>query len=127
MLRHQSQIDVPAAALSAAMGWANWPARLQQVSAGPLFDMLPRGSELWIDGGHNPSAARLIAAHARRAWNDGLPLVLLFASLASKDAAGVLKPFRGVASEVLTLPIDCLLYTSPSPRDGLLSRMPSSA
>ena len=27
-----------------------------------------------------------------------------------------------------TLPdIDCLLYTSPSPRDGLLSRMPSSA
>ena len=24
-------------------------------------------------------------------------------------------------------PIRCLLYTSPSPRDGLLSRMPSSA
>ena len=30
--------------------------------------------------------------------------------------------------EVLNLPYkDCLLYTSPSPRDGLLSRMPSSA
>ena len=26
-----------------------------------------------------------------------------------------------------TVPICCLLYTSPSPRDGLLSRMPSSA
>ena len=25
------------------------------------------------------------------------------------------------------LTVDCLLYTSPSPRDGLLSRMPSSA
>ena len=25
------------------------------------------------------------------------------------------------------VPIHCLLYTSPSPRDGLLSRMPSSA
>ena len=24
-------------------------------------------------------------------------------------------------------PLNCLLYTSPSPRDGLLSRMPSSA
>ena len=24
-------------------------------------------------------------------------------------------------------PYSCLLYTSPSPRDGLLSRMPSSA
>ena len=27
----------------------------------------------------------------------------------------------------LNKPNDCLLYTSPSPRDGLLSRMPSSA
>ena len=26
-----------------------------------------------------------------------------------------------------TLAYTCLLYTSPSPRDGLLSRMPSSA
>ena len=40
---------------------------------------------------------------------------------------------RGVASAVVTtgmalgLAIGCLLYTSPSPRDGLLSRMPSSA
>ena len=28
---------------------------------------------------------------------------------------------------IITLPFICLLYTSPSPRDGLLSRMPSSA
>ena len=28
---------------------------------------------------------------------------------------------------VVTAHISCLLYTSPSPRDGLLSRMPSSA
>ena len=32
------------------------------------------------------------------------------------------------AADMLKAPlIDCLLYTSPSPRDGLLSRMPSSA
>ena len=30
-------------------------------------------------------------------------------------------PYRGKVLEI------CLLYTSPSPRDGLLSRMPSSA
>ena len=28
---------------------------------------------------------------------------------------------------IMTDPEICLLYTSPSPRDGLLSRMPSSA
>ncbi len=106
MLRRQQVIDVPPSALSAAMGWANWPARLQQLYGGPLFDMLPRGSELWVDGGHNPSAARLVADYARKNWKDGLPLVLLFASLASKDAAGLLRPFKGIANEVLTLPIE---------------------
>ena len=30
-------------------------------------------------------------------------------------------------AQALILLTDCLLYTSPSPRDGLLSRMPSSA
>ena len=30
-------------------------------------------------------------------------------------------------SEIVGQLPDCLLYTSPSPRDGLLSRMPSSA
>ena len=33
----------------------------------------------------------------------------------------------GKNSVEITLNEDCLLYTSPSPRDGLLSRMPSSA
>ena len=68
--------------------------------------MLPKGSELWVDGGHNPSAARLVADYARKHWYEGPPLVILFASLASKDAAGNLRPFKGVAKEVLTLPID---------------------
>ena len=30
-------------------------------------------------------------------------------------------------NEIHNLPIHCLLYTSPSPRDATLSRMPSSA
>ena len=33
----------------------------------------------------------------------------------------------GVPSVRMVLLKGCLLYTSPSPRDGLLSRMPSSA
>ena len=35
--------------------------------------------------------------------------------------------FLDYARRILDLVQDCLLYTSPSPRDGLLSRMPSSA
>ena len=36
------------------------------------------------------------------------------------------KAFRGNYAGI-GMTYDCLLYTSPSPRDGLLSRMPSSA
>ena len=32
-----------------------------------------------------------------------------------------------IGYEVTVVPCDCLLYTSPSPRDATLSRMPSSA
>ena len=35
--------------------------------------------------------------------------------------------FYGKAEKKTFLIVACLLYTSPSPRDGLLSRMPSSA
>ena len=43
-------------------------------------------------------------------------------SILADGHAGEAKP------EMMKLePMTCLLYTSPSPRDGLLSRMPSSA
>ena len=34
---------------------------------------------------------------------------------------------QDMSFEIVDALINCLLYTSPSPRDGLLSRMPSSA
>jgi dihydrofolate synthase/folylpolyglutamate synthase len=101
MLRHQDQLRVPVTALSAAMGWADWPARLQHLAPGPLIG----DREVWLDGGHNPAAARQIAAHAKRHWIDGKPLHLIFASLSTKDPAGMLKPFAGVAQYVHTVPV----------------------
>ena len=40
---------------------------------------------------------------------------------------GIEKTVENVEETVETEDNNCLLYTSPSPRDGLLSRMPSSA
>ena len=49
-------------------------------------------------------------------------------ALKSMLATGeVQKPFSGICWYSRGLYNTCLLYTSPSPRDGLLSRMPSSA
>ena len=46
----------------------------------------------------------------------------LDAELGAIEGEGVLLACFGAGTSS-----DCLLYTSPSPRDGLLSRMPSSA
>ena len=54
-------------------------------------------------------------------------LVLLAGTgFADADIAKKSEPQVQVVSLAVS-PKDCLLYTSPSPRDGLLSRMPSSA
>ena len=90
MLRHQDAIAVPASALRAAMGWADWPARLQHLRGGALVDALPPGSELWIDGGHNPSAGRVIGDFLRSHVAPGRPLHLILGLLENKDAAGFL-------------------------------------
>jgi dihydrofolate synthase/folylpolyglutamate synthase len=105
MLRHQNALEVPDTAMCTAMGSAAWPARMQRLSDGPLTRFLPNGSELWLDGGHNPSAARAIADYVQLRFTDDLPLVLIFASLGTKDPKATLAPFRGLARQVLTVPI----------------------
>ena len=105
MLRHQSALDVGEGALREAMTRADWPARMQRLADGPLARLLPSGSELWLDGGHNASAARAIAEFVQLRFNDDLPLVLVFASLGTKDPKATLAPFRGLAAQVLTVPI----------------------
>jgi dihydrofolate synthase/folylpolyglutamate synthase len=105
MLRHQDELKVPAEAMSEGVRTAAWPARLQKLGRGPLLRHLPTPSELWLDGGHNASAARLVADHVSRCFDGDLPLVLVFASLVTKDPRAMLKPFRGLASEVHCVPI----------------------
>ena len=83
---------MPDAALRAAMGWAEWPARLQRLAPGPLRDLLPPGAELWLDGAHNPAAARAVADLLPRPCPAGRPFHLVLGLLANKDAPGVLAP-----------------------------------
>ena len=63
----------------------------------------------------------------------GLVLSVLIGSIASAQVDGFTEPFRTIelssdeAGALAKLSVDCLLYTSPSPRDLSTSRMPSSA
>jgi dihydrofolate synthase/folylpolyglutamate synthase len=105
MLRAQDAVPVPDAAVRASMGWAEWPARLQKLDHGALTTRLPAGSELWLDGGHNPSAARAIADAFRGHPLADRPFYLVAGMLEAKDAGGFFKPFAGRATAVYAVPI----------------------
>ena len=83
-----------------------WPARLEQLSNGPLHIHAREGSEIWLDGGHNPDAARAIA-QTMADLEDRVPrpLHLICAMMSNKDAANFFTPFEGLAEFVATLAI----------------------
>ena len=84
-----------------------WPARMQALSDGPYAAMVQEaGGELWLDGGHNPHAARALAQFmASREAQVPRPLVLVMGILANKDAGAFLDAFEGLASGLVALDI----------------------
>ncbi len=89
-----------------AVAKAEWPARMQRLSHGKLPGLLPAGSELWLDGGHNADGGRTVAnALADLEERVSRPLVLVVGMLASKDAGAFLKNFSGLARRLFAVPI----------------------
>ncbi len=79
---------------------------MQRLSHGRSPALLPAGSELWLDGGHNADGGRAIAtALADLEERVSRPLVLVVGMLASKDCAGFLRNFAGLARRLVAVPI----------------------
>lgn len=98
MLRHQTQVEVSAAAIAEGLRAARWPARLQRLGQGPLTALVP-GRQVWLDGGHNVDAglaiARFFGAHDAK-------LHLITGMLTSKDPAAIVAP---LAERLLSLSV----------------------
>ncbi len=77
-----------------------WPGRLQRIES--IAMKLSPGTELWVDGGHNPAAARALAAWAR----NGPPVHLVAGLREGKDADGFLKAFRNAARSLAAVPLE---------------------
>jgi dihydrofolate synthase / folylpolyglutamate synthase len=98
--------QLPTAAYEQGLQKAEWPARMQRLTAGALVAKAPAGSEVWLDGGHNPDGGRIIAA----ALGDleervSRPVVLIVGMLATKDHDGFLRNFAGLARRLIAVPI----------------------
>ncbi len=112
VMRHLSRSGAIALTDDALGGIAKavWPARLQRLQDKNLAAMLPKGSELWLDGGHNDHAGSILAEQAEF-WQQGsdlslhLPLHLIVGMINTKDPTGFLKPLLPHVASITTVPI----------------------
>jgi dihydrofolate synthase/folylpolyglutamate synthase len=105
-LRAIDRFKIPHAAFESGMSRAEWPARMNRLPLGPLTALAPAGSEVWLDGGHNPDGGRAIAAAlADLEERVSRPLVMIAGMLASKDCEGFLRNFAGLARRLIAVPV----------------------
>ncbi len=105
-LRAIKALKIAPAAFEVGLKRADWPARLQRLTQGALVSLAPPDSEIWLDGGHNPDGGRAIAAAlADLEERVSRPLVLIVGMLASKDCAGFLGNFTGLARRLIAVPV----------------------
>jgi dihydrofolate synthase/folylpolyglutamate synthase len=92
--------------LAQGLSRASWPGRLELLSQGPLHEHAPLSSEIWLDGGHNPGAAEVLA-RAMADLEDRVPrpLFLIVGMMSTKDAPRFLDYFENLASFVVTVAI----------------------
>ncbi len=105
-LREVSDRRVSDVHIAQGLKSVSWPARMQRLGPGALWSLLPADAELWLDGGHNPSAGRALA-QAFSDLNDrhSRPLVLVWGMLNTKDVESFIAPFAGIAHRVIAIAI----------------------
>lgn len=92
--------------LEAGLSSAVWPARLERLSNGVLHELVPPGSEIWVDGGHNAAAGEVLSrSMADLEERVSRPLFLIFGMMSTKDAPDFLGYFENLASFVVTVDI----------------------
>lgn len=93
-------------ALLRGMTKAEWPARLERLSPGALHAHVGEGTEIWLDGGHNPAGGKAVAeAIAALGDRGSRPVHLVWGMMETKDAQAVISPFKGLVERIYTVPI----------------------
>ena len=89
-----------------AMKAVSWPARMQKLTQGTLVDLAPKGSEIWIDGGHNGHAG-LAIAETIAALEDvqERPFFLIAGMINTKEPKDYFAAFEGLVRHVFTVPV----------------------
>lgn len=112
-LRQVESLALTPEAITQGLRSVEWPGRMQRLTRGPLVERLPPGGELWLDGGHNPGAAAVLAPELAR-WNDR-PLTVILALKDGKDPRGFLGPLAPSIATLRSVPIPGeVTFTEPA-------------
>ncbi len=89
--------------INLAMAHVTWPARLQEITEGNLYDHCAVGSKIYLDGGHNNNAAAALADFCKKitTQNPNQPLYLIWGMIKKKDAVGFLSHIADFADGVI--------------------------
>jgi dihydrofolate synthase / folylpolyglutamate synthase len=97
---------IPHAAIENGMLTVEWPARFQRLT-GALTKLAPQGAEIWLDGAHNADGALALAETITSLEERSpRPLVILMATMARKNPAEILLPFKGITQEFYAVRLD---------------------
>jgi dihydrofolate synthase/folylpolyglutamate synthase len=106
ILRHQEKLPINEAAIKAGLDWVRWPARLQFLGGTEYSELLPEGASIWLDGGHNPLAARHLKLFFNSLDSVEQPFYLIIGMMDGKDLKGFVRPFCSLAKAVYAVPIE---------------------
>jgi dihydrofolate synthase/folylpolyglutamate synthase len=97
---------IPQASIENGMLTVEWPARFQRLT-GALTKLAPQGAEIWLDGAHNADGALALAETITSLEERSpRPLVILMATMARKNPAEILLPFKGITQEFYAVRLD---------------------
>ncbi|MAN55656.1 MAG: folylpolyglutamate synthase/dihydrofolate synthase family protein [Paracoccus sp. (in: a-proteobacteria)] len=114
------QLGATDAQALAAVTRAEWPARMQRLTRGPLVEAAGPEAELWLDGGHNPAGAEALAQTL--AALPPRPTHLVCGMLNTKDVAGYMRPLSGHAESLTAIDIPGEANTLPAAETARIAR-----
>lgn len=99
----QKKFKINEEEIKTALKKAKWPARLQKITSGKFFEILPKNSELYLDGGHNIAGAKTISDFLKNKNFD--KKIVIFAMLKDKDCQGFLSEIKDEIDELIAIEI----------------------
>ena len=96
---------------SQAIKNVDWPARMQRINSGPFNRLVSNKMEIWLDGGHNVDASKILS-NILNGWETSNKF-LIFGMVQGKDFKKFLKNISYSFKCIIVIPIVKHQYISP--------------